>query len=76
MRAKPGIVNVTALKLGWTWTPSRVHRPQLNQEIELAYAAQRTPWSDARLVARMLVELLRSRGNVKARGRPAGGPAR
>jgi lipopolysaccharide/colanic/teichoic acid biosynthesis glycosyltransferase len=70
VRAKPGVVNVAVLKLGRSWTPIRVHRPQLNQEIELAYAAQRTPWSDVRLFGRALVELLRSHGNVKARKPP------
>jgi lipopolysaccharide/colanic/teichoic acid biosynthesis glycosyltransferase len=70
LRAKPGVVNAAVLKLGREWTPSRATRPELNQELELAYAAQRTAWSDARLFARMLKELLRSRGNVKARKPP------
>lgn len=70
VRAKPGVVNIAVLKLGRNWTPSRALRPELNQELELSYAQERTAWSDARLFARMLVELLRSRGNVKARKPP------
>jgi hypothetical protein len=58
------------LKLGRTWTPLRTPRPELNQQLELSYAQQRTPWTDGRLFVRALWELLLSRGNIKARKPP------
>jgi lipopolysaccharide/colanic/teichoic acid biosynthesis glycosyltransferase len=70
VRTKPGLVNYAVLKLGRTWTRVRAQKPALNQELELLYAQQRTPLSDARLFTRMVWELLRSRGNVKARKPP------
>jgi exopolysaccharide production protein ExoY len=72
LRAKPGVVNYAVLKLGKQWTPDRTRRPELNQELELAYAGRRSPRSDAWLFVRALWELARSRGNVKARKPPDG----
>jgi lipopolysaccharide/colanic/teichoic acid biosynthesis glycosyltransferase len=70
VRAKPGVVSSAVVRLGSGWTPSRSARPELNQRLELEYAARRGAWSDARLFGRGLMELLRSRGNLKARKPP------
>jgi lipopolysaccharide/colanic/teichoic acid biosynthesis glycosyltransferase len=70
VRDRPGIVNYAVLKLGRAWTPIRSERPDHNQNLELGYAARRTPASDIRLFFRLLWELLASRGNVKARKPP------
>lgn len=70
VQVKPGVINHAVVVLGQAWTPSRVSRPTLNQELELAYAARRTVWVDVRLVARAIRALVASRGNVKARKPP------
>lgn len=70
VQAKPGLVNYAIYKLGKEWTPSRATRPELSQELELAYLNQRTIASDANLFLQSLWKLIVSRGNIKARGEP------
>jgi lipopolysaccharide/colanic/teichoic acid biosynthesis glycosyltransferase len=68
LRVRPGLFNYAVLALGRTWTPLRETRPELNQELELEYERRRSAWTDARLVLGWLWGLVKSRGNVKARG--------
>lgn len=68
-RSKPGLFNYAVLKLGKAWTPSRHTDPSLNQELELNYARKRSPWLDVKVLLAFLREFIRSKGNVKARGR-------
>lgn len=66
--AKPGIFNYAVLKLGRLWTPSRASHPTLNQELELEYLQKRSLKEDWKLFLDSLHSLIKSRGNIKARG--------
>ena len=65
---KPGLINYAVLKLGKRWTPSRNSHPALNQELELEYLQRRSPIYDLQLIVKSIGGLIRSKGNVKARG--------
>ena len=65
---KPGLFNYAVLKLGRLWTPSRTSNPALNQELELEYLQKRSTFFDLGLLGRFIGTLIKSRGNVKARG--------
>jgi lipopolysaccharide/colanic/teichoic acid biosynthesis glycosyltransferase len=70
LSVKPGLFNYAVLKLGKLWTPSRMSDPALNQELELEYLQRRSAILDAGLILWLLWALIKSRGNVKARGAP------
>ena len=65
---KPGLFNYAVLQLGRIWTPSRSSHPALNQELELEYFSKRSTGNDLALMMKFIWELIRSKGNVKARG--------
>lgn len=69
-QVKPGIINPAVLTLGSAWTATRKSHPTLNQEIELEYLKRRSTLSDLGLFWRGIRAYFRSRGNVKARGKP------
>jgi sugar transferase EpsL len=69
-QVKPGVVNYAVLKLGKFWTPSRSTSPALNQELELEYLQKRSARFDLGVVLNFVMALVRSRGNIKARGEP------
>jgi lipopolysaccharide/colanic/teichoic acid biosynthesis glycosyltransferase len=68
---RPGLFNYAVLKLGKTWTPSRVTHPTLNQTLELEYRQKRSTLLDVKLFFQFLQAYLGSGGNVKARGTPS-----
>jgi lipopolysaccharide/colanic/teichoic acid biosynthesis glycosyltransferase len=69
-QSKPGVFNYAVLKLGKFWTAARVRNPMRNQELELEYFQKRSPVFDLQLLLRFLYKFVRSKGNVKARGKP------
>ena len=69
-QVRPGVVNYAVLKLGKSWTPSRLSNPNLNQVLELDYYQKRSSMLDLQLFIQWLVAYITSRGNVKARGIP------
>lgn len=70
---KPGLINYAVLQLGKDWTPSRTTNPRRNQELELEYIRSQSMTADIKLIADFMKGLLRSRGNIKARGEPIQG---
>ena len=48
--------------------PTRNTRPNLNQDLEFEYLHNRSASFDMRLILKTLWTLVRSRGNIKARG--------
>ena len=69
-QSKPGIFNYAVLKLGKLWTSARVRNPARNQELELEYYQKQSTAFDLRLFIRFLHAFIKSKGNVKARGKP------
>lgn len=69
-QVKPGVFNYAVLKLGKSWTPSRLSDANLNQVLELDYYQKRSSMLDLQLFIQWLVAYITSRGNVKARGIP------
>jgi lipopolysaccharide/colanic/teichoic acid biosynthesis glycosyltransferase len=67
---KPGLFSYAVLKMGKSWTPSRVSHPERNQELEMEYIRKRSPRFDTYLLLRSLYAHIRSKGNVKARKEP------
>jgi lipopolysaccharide/colanic/teichoic acid biosynthesis glycosyltransferase len=69
-QVKPGVFNYAVLKLGKSWTPSRLSGPNLNQALEIDYQQKHSSMRDVQLFVQWLVTYITSRGNVKARGIP------
>jgi len=67
-RVKPGLISYAVLQLGKLWTPTRNTHPNLNQDLELEYLHNRSASFDMRLILKTVWALVRSRGNIKARG--------
>ncbi len=63
---KPGVLNYAVLVSGKQWTADQTAQPHRNQRLELAYAHQRSWWTDVRLFVRWLIAWIASGGNVKA----------
>ena len=69
-KVRPGVFNYAVLKLGKLWTRARTSHPTLNQELELEYLQKRSIRFDLRLFLHALQALIKSGGNIKARGEP------
>lgn len=69
-KVRPGVLNYAVLKLGKLWTRARTSHPTLNQELELEYLQKRSIRFDLRLFLHALQALIKSGGNIKARGEP------
>jgi lipopolysaccharide/colanic/teichoic acid biosynthesis glycosyltransferase len=70
-QVRPGLFNYAVLKLGKSWTSARIRYPALNQELEFEYFEKRSLRLDLQLFLRSLRALVISKGNIKARGKPA-----
>ena len=69
-QVKPGLFNYAVLKLGKSWTPSRISDPSLNQNLEFEYRQKQASILDLQLIIQFLRAYVASRGNIKARGTP------
>jgi lipopolysaccharide/colanic/teichoic acid biosynthesis glycosyltransferase len=69
-QSKPGLFNYAVLKLGKFWTDARASHPTRNQELEVEYSQKQSSALDLQLLIRFVREIVRSQGNVKARGEP------
>lgn len=69
-QSKPGVFNYAVLKLGKLWTSTHLSHPLRNQELELEYYQKQSAAFDLRLFISFLHAFMRSKGNVKARGKP------
>jgi lipopolysaccharide/colanic/teichoic acid biosynthesis glycosyltransferase len=64
---RPGLVSLAIVRLASAYNASP---PQARQALELEYAARQSLAFDLRLLGEALAALVRSRGNIKARGAP------
>jgi lipopolysaccharide/colanic/teichoic acid biosynthesis glycosyltransferase len=67
---KPGYINYAVLKMGKSWTPSRISDPERNQELEIEYISKRSTLFDGYIFARSMYAFIKSKGNIKARKAP------
>jgi Bacterial sugar transferase len=73
LTVRPGLVSYASLRLGRTYNASPMAE---RQRLELEYVARSSLRLDLRLCGQAVEALVRSRGNVKARGRPSVEPRR
>jgi lipopolysaccharide/colanic/teichoic acid biosynthesis glycosyltransferase len=70
-QVRPGFLNYAVLKLGRTFGPSSASNLPLKRELELEYIQNQSFVYDLHLLLKFIRGQIASRGNIKARGKPA-----